>query len=622
MPDALPDDLHDGPEGGVRAGRGSKARTWAPLGDRSQFQRWLVGVWVLLCVLGLLIGAGVHLQFRSTHLEQGRKDLDVVSDLATRRVANWVDERMADARMMAENSGYALRVAQFLEDPQDAVNTTSVRGRLESENRYHHFSYIQVFDPAGTLRMSVPETRSVDTSDPETIAQVFGTPLEPVFGEMQVVDGGVEVDITVPLADSPREDANVVAVCVLHANVAERVFPMLHDLPGMSGGGEVLLLRPLEDGYETLSPRGSDAGGPYRFYRTDYDASDGSLSRADFERAGVFSAVNYDGRPVETSLSPIEGTSWVLQTTMDRGRLMAPVVQHLAYVAVLVFAWMLIVSLATGLIWRTRQFEHAVDQARIEYTESRSQELEALNRELEQANAVKNTFLANMSHELRTPLNSIIGFSGILGQGMAGPLSPEQLRQVRMINASGKHLLTLINDVLDLSKIEADRMDVERSVFDPGDVLREVAALLQPIAREKEVGLNIALPDERGTIESDAGKIRQILLNLVGNALKFTAEGHVDVSLNCNHDETFSFVVSDTGPGISPDAFDLIFEPFTQVGPTDAGKAAGTGLGLTLSRSYAQMIGGDIRVESEPGVGSTFTFTLPVTCKAAEEPQA
>ncbi len=229
-------------------------------------------------------------------------------------------------------------------------------------------------------------------------------------------------------------------------------------------------------------------------------------------------------------------------------------------------------------------------------------------RELEEANLAKSRFLAAMSHELRTPLNSVIGFSGILQQELVGTLTEEQHRQVGMIQQSGRHLLALISDILDLSKIEAGRIEVHVEEFDVLGLAREAVDVLSPLAGE--VSLSVESEEDAVTVRSDEEKVRQILLNLASNAVKFTEEGAVTVRVHST-DAGAEIAVEDTGIGIPEDRLPDLFDPFTQVETRAGAKTKGAGLGLAICKEYADMIGGRIRVRSEPGVGSTFTLHVP-----------
>jgi GAF domain-containing protein/CheY-like chemotaxis protein len=247
-------------------------------------------------------------------------------------------------------------------------------------------------------------------------------------------------------------------------------------------------------------------------------------------------------------------------------------------------------------------------------------------RQLEVADRHKSEFLANMSHELRTPLNAIIGYSEML-QEDAADLGAEQLTDdLKKINAAGKHLLELINAVLDLSKIEAGKMELYLEAFDVAGLVKDIAAVIQPLAAKNANRLEVRCPADIGVMRSDLTKVRQALFNLLSNACKFTDHG--TVSLAVAHEEADGrdwvvFAVTDTGIGMTPDQLTRLFEAFSQADAATTRKYGGTGLGLALSRRLCRMMGGDVTVESEAGRGSTFTIRLPAeVAEHQEEPAA
>jgi signal transduction histidine kinase len=253
------------------------------------------------------------------------------------------------------------------------------------------------------------------------------------------------------------------------------------------------------------------------------------------------------------------------------------------------------------------------DQAVIAIQNSRLfHEIEDKGRQLEIANQHKSDFLANMSHELRTPLNAIIGFSEVLIDKMFGELNEKQLDYLNDIHSSGKHLLSLINDVLDLSKIEAGRMELEISSFDLPAALASALTLVRERAQRHGIALALEVDPHLGELRADERKCKQILLNLLSNAVKFTPDGG-SVTLRARLDtDNAEIAVADTGIGIAKEDQQTVFEEFRQVGRDYTKKAEGTGLGLALAKRFVELHGGTIRLESEPGKGSTFTFTLPV----------
>jgi len=250
----------------------------------------------------------------------------------------------------------------------------------------------------------------------------------------------------------------------------------------------------------------------------------------------------------------------------------------------------------------------------------RTAELETAKQRAEVADRLKSAFLATMSHELRTPLNSIIGFTGIILQGLAGPLNPEQAKQLGMVQDSARHLLALINDVLDISKIEAGELTVSCEPFDLRASITKVAGIVKLLAEKKDLALRVELAPGVGQAVSDSRRVEQILLNLLNNAIKFTERGEVVLSATCeqdgarltNHESRITFRVADTGMGIKPEDLATLFQPFRQIDSGLARNHEGTGLGLAICRRLADLMGGEIHAESEWGKGSTFSFTLPL----------
>ena len=243
----------------------------------------------------------------------------------------------------------------------------------------------------------------------------------------------------------------------------------------------------------------------------------------------------------------------------------------------------------------------------------RTEELKAANEKLRELDQLKSMFIASMSHELRTPLNSIIGFTGILLQGLAGPLSDEQLKQLGMIKGSSHHLLELITDIIDISKIEAGKISLSVELFDLSTAARGVLETFRPAADRKSLKLAIKAPC-RLPVRSDERRVRQVLVNLIGNAVKFMDTGEVLVTVK-EENGIALVAVQDTGQGIRPEDMDRLFRYFSQITSADRPKHEGTGLGLYLSKKLMNLLGGDILAESEYGKGSVFTMTLPLKKK-------
>jgi signal transduction histidine kinase len=239
------------------------------------------------------------------------------------------------------------------------------------------------------------------------------------------------------------------------------------------------------------------------------------------------------------------------------------------------------------------------------------EEIDEKSRELAAASRHKSEFLASMSHELRTPLNAVLGYAELIQDGIYGDVPTKTREVLERIQANGRHLLGLINDVLDLSKIEAGQLKLENADYALRDVVQTIQASTESLAAEKKLALRVMLPDILPDARGDERRIAQVLLNLVGNAIKFTDAGEVVVSVAAD-ETTFEIAVTDTGPGIPADEQQKIFEEFHQIDSSSTRRKGGTGLGLAISKRIVELHGGRIWVESEPGRGSSFRFVIPI----------
>lgn len=293
-----------------------------------------------------------------------------------------------------------------------------------------------------------------------------------------------------------------------------------------------------------------------------------------------------------------------------------------------VFAVFLIIAIESILLRHLRiEFDarFAAIQQSLEQTELAREEAEIARQRAEAADNAKSQFLANMSHELRTPLNAIIGYSEAMTGGMAGEFSDQQLTLLGHIRHNGRRLLDLINDILDLSKIESGHLDVVLAPMSVRPTIQQTVESLRSLAVEKNIKLEVEFTDEvPGVILCDLKKFDQILVNLLSNAIKFTLEGSVVIAASRVDNQNWQLSVSDTGIGMPPDAAGYIFEPFRQVDGTSTRKHKGTGLGLAITKQLIDSLNGTIVVESELGKGTTFTITLPIapTPQSAEAQNA
>jgi PAS domain S-box-containing protein len=326
------------------------------------------------------------------------------------------------------------------------------------------------------------------------------------------------------------------------------------------------------------------------------------------------------GKPAEIIATALNAGKWegvIERKRKDASRFWARLVVTPRYDAAGIAIGVLVISKD---ITEEMRSAHELANAHLE-REAAVEALRSANRELAQASEAKDRFLASMSHELRTPLNAIIGYAGVQLMGLAGPLSADQRMQMQSIESSGNHLLSLINGLLDLAKIEAGRVDVSRERVDCCELLEEIVATVRPLADEKGLAL-VAVPPPAGfAVETDRRMLSQILLNLAGNAIKFTEEGQVAVTIGSHPEDggVARFAVHDTGMGIDARDGARVFDAFEQVADVSAPRQEGTGLGLHISRRLALLLGGQLEFTSEPGRGSTFWLDVPreVTWEAA-----
>ena len=334
---------------------------------------------------------------------------------------------------------------------------------------------------------------------------------------------------------------------------------------------------------------------------------------AKYERAEIISAHLL---PLEETFSYGDNKHFTVEIIKD-STLIYQDIERLANR--LVLGSLLFVLILGVLMWKTLQItaikplQREIDERlkAEEKLQKYTHELMVARDDALQASRHKSEFMANMSHELRTPLNSIIGFTSIVKDGLAGPVNDEQRKQLELVYRSSEHLLGLINSILNLAKVESGKYETEKTSFNLNHLLEELSSTLKPLADEKSLGLEIQLDCLSDEIYSDRSMLLQILLNLTSNAIKFTEKG--SITLHCQQqDNNLVIKVIDTGIGISSDFIEEIFDAFKQVDSSTTRNYEGTGLGLSISQHFSLMLGGDLYVESKEGKGTTFTLTIPV----------
>ncbi len=370
------------------------------------------------------------------------------------------------------------------------------------------------------------------------------------------------------------------------------------------------------------------------------------MSKPGVERREITTSKNQQGLPVLAAYGMIDPLGWAMLVEQPQAEAFAPLYASLLRTGLLLLMGLALAVLASLVLARRMvtpiralqagaaqigagtldhriavntgdelqaladQFNSMATQLQESYG-SLERKVEERTQQLEVANRHKSEFLANMSHELRTPLNAIIGFSEVLRDRMFGDVNEKQLEYLQDIHSSGKHLLSLINDILDLSKIEAGRMELELSKFDLPTAIENAVTLVKERAGRHGIALELNIDKGLNNFVGDERKLKQVIVNLLSNAVKFTSEGGKVAVRAAPIDGAVEISVADSGVGIAPQDQGTIFEEFRQVGGDYAHKREGTGLGLTLTKKFVELHGGKIWVNSEPGKGSMFTFTLP-----------
>ena len=418
-------------------------------------------------------------------------------------------------------------------------------------------------------------------------------------------------------------DLNGKRVAILEKSVQEEAFTRFSR--GFGLNIELVFVKDYQAMFELVAAGHADAGVTNQFYGALHAKKYGLVDTAVvFEPSALFYASTKDAHlPVlnaidrhvtemRKDLSSVYYRS-IKRWTSEEVRFQLPTwlkIFGLAVVAILIMSLLGSIILRRQVNARTRELRQ-INQEMEQRILERTAELADAMQKAQAADQLKSAFLATMSHELRTPLNSIIGFTGILLQQLAGPLNDEQRKQLTMVQGSSRHLLSLINDVLDISKIEAGQLVLSFTSFDLRSLIEKTGRLVLPLEEKNVIELRMDISDDVQSIVSDQRRLEQVILNLLNNALKFTEKGHVLVSCRLQGDN-YLLSVSDTGIGMKPEEIPNLFQPFHQIDSGLTRKREGTGLGLSICRKIIDIMGGSITVESTWGQGSSFVVSIPV----------
>lgn len=585
--------------GGHRAG---------PANTRLRRRTVLLGA--LACALVLAAVAVYLRESRESLIADESAVLELAADVAASEIAEWWQSGLNDCRALAQTTGYAARAQRLVADPADVRERALVRVRLLSEIQNHVFDEAVLLAPDGTHVETVGTDSFVlyaETVKALSTAATTGSVTS--AGPYVTSDGAALVDWVVPLS---VDGSSVVATTLLRSRVGAYWSPDLNGARSVAGVDAVIVYAAGPDGVRALLDSRSDDSGLRPGQVVSYVPVNSFPSEA-------FEARASGGAEIIAAVRPIEGTDLGIAVASDK----AAVLSSLSARSVAAGGATALVLIVLGLIGRLQFVAMRMAAAEDRQVElerlvaERTAQLERTVADLAEAGIHKDRFLARVSHDFRTPLNAIIGFSDLLAREVPGPLSPEQSRQVRMINDGGRQLLELVNDVLDLSTISAGGITFNYADIALQDVVSSVVDLLGSEASSKGIAMRSSLDRDPVRIRTDEARLRQILVNIVGNAVKFTDAGYVEVIATGDHDRAV-VIVRDTGCGIPAEDIPHITSEFFRSRDTEP--RPGSGLGLAISEQLVRMLGGVLSIESEAGVGTTVTITLPLDGEGAARP--
>ncbi len=636
-----------------------------PHTTRATTLRWIAAAVVSALVVTLIGGIWLYLEQERTLRAQAETELETIAELKSAEIARWRSERLADAHRLAAAPGARELVIDWLAEPS-AEHLEPVVQTLQSLRHDDRYADVLLVSLKGeTLVAASGDAIELQPDALESLREALASG-EPVLTGLHgdASDLNPHLDVLTPISASDEPGAQAVAAVLLRIDADQFLFPLIQTWPTPSETAETLLVE--RDGDDVLFLNDlRHADDTALKLREPLDNTDRPAVKAVLGERGIVEGPDYRGRKVLAYISEIPDTPWLMISKVDVAEAFAAWQVRSRYIVGLVIIMAGVVLAAPALVVqrmhaseirrdnerleelvaeRTADLHQTADQLAIsnerleatveelqstnEELQATSEELMATTEELQQMNdelqytgeelaaasEAKSRFLRSVSHEFRTPLNSIIGFSSLMSKGLAGDVNSEQRHQLELIERSGQHLLALINDVLDLSRIEANQVQLEIHRTDLNELVASLVESMRPDAQRKGLDLIFKPADDlpaARSYRSDARRIRQIVLNLLGNAAKFTETGGVTARVFRHSPGMIGISIEDTGPGIPEEDLERVFDEFAQGSHVSGSAQLGTGLGLAISANLARLLGGTLSVESTVGRGSTFTLVLP-----------
>jgi signal transduction histidine kinase len=602
----------------------------------------LVAAFVLLSIAPIALALTVAILRTSDQArQQVAAQMNSVLQLKISALESDIGNAQNTLRTISGNRAASTAMIDLLNAPDDALLQASVEDHLSGflNTQDTQFTEYYVYDANGAITASTSDRQigKIVRAQPYFAPSLEGEYIQPPYYE--VGSNSLAVIMTIPLKD---EQGHLIGVLAGRLNMDD-LAAVMSERAGLGESGETYLISP-ENNY-LVTPSHFEGYPLNRSYHS--EAIDAALAGD----SGFGEYVNYRGQEVIGAYQWLPNLQVGVVAEYEREEALAASNQA-TFFSILVAVLAASASLATGLfiavritqpignLTRVTQALAAGDLSQRSNIKERNEigelgqsfnimasqleeSLHSLEKSVQEArvatamareaNRLKSEFLATMSHELRTPLNAIIGFAEIMLSGMSGPISEKQQHKISRIHLNSKRLLDLINDLLDLAKIEAGRVDLVAQAFSPRDLAGTIGAQMESLAEQRGLSFEVHVdPDLPPALVGDVSRIEQAAKNLLSNAFKFTKQGRVAMALHGNGGKSWEIIVVDTGIGIPPHALEYIFDEFRQVDGTSQRAYGGSGLGLAITRNLARIMGGDVRVSSTVGEGSTFSITLPL----------